>query len=431
MHRHRMINTVMVALLACALWLQGAGTVLAQCPGSAAVNSGFEEGFSERGAGEVTVANGWQPWWQQGPFENDGYNHRPEYKAEDAARFGRRRVRNGNWAQKMFNTYSTHHAGLRQQINVPAGSVVTLQAWGQAWSSGEDDANVSKGGAYALSVGIDPTGGTDFNSGNIAWSPRSSALDQWVELKVQARAQAGTVTLYLRGDAEYRLKHNDAYFDDVCVTVVRPTAPPPAPTKRPAPTNTPEPTATPEPTVEPSPTLAPTEPATPTPMPGSIRVFVFEDRDGDGVRDAEESVLAGAKVELLNAQRTPVASHVTDGSDGYTFEGLVPGSYLVVETDPPGYTSTSPNEWGVALAPGTQFDVTLADRFAPSPTPTRQPTTAPTAPPQPTAVPPTAPAPTPTPASHAAGGLGNLSGILVAVLALALPITLRVLKARI
>jgi len=36
----------------------------ADCPGNVLRNPGFEEGFSERGAGEVTVANGWEPFWQ-------------------------------------------------------------------------------------------------------------------------------------------------------------------------------------------------------------------------------------------------------------------------------------------------------------------------------------------------------------------------------
>ena len=33
----------------------------ADCPGNALVNPGFEEGFSDRGAGEVSIAIGWFP----------------------------------------------------------------------------------------------------------------------------------------------------------------------------------------------------------------------------------------------------------------------------------------------------------------------------------------------------------------------------------
>ena len=102
-----------------------------ECPGNVSVNPGFEEGFSERGACEVSVANGWFPWWQEGPGQDEGYNRRPEYKPEDASRYGRRRVRSGNFAQKFFNTFSTHNAGLLQQVQVPVESTLALSAWVQ------------------------------------------------------------------------------------------------------------------------------------------------------------------------------------------------------------------------------------------------------------------------------------------------------------
>jgi hypothetical protein len=287
-----------------------------------------------------------------------------------------------------------------------------------------------------MSVGIDPTGGTDFNSGNVVWSPRNGTLDQWVQMSVQARAQGGTITVYLRGDAEYRLKHNDAYFDDVCVTVA---APPPPPTRPPQPTNTPRPTNTPEPTEIPKPTETPeptVEPVTPTPAPGSIRVSAFEDKNGDGERGEGESLLAGVEIMVMNAQRTPVASLITDGSGVQIFDDLPPGSYILIESLPAGYVSTSPKEWAVALAPGTEIEVAFASQFAPSPTPTREPsaTPAPTETPvseSPTDVPTSTPVAAATPAPRTRGGLGSISGILVVLLALALPIALRLLKARI
>ena len=49
----------------------------AGCSGNVLVNPGFEEGFSDRGAGEVSVANGWFPWYQDGPGQNEGFYRRP------------------------------------------------------------------------------------------------------------------------------------------------------------------------------------------------------------------------------------------------------------------------------------------------------------------------------------------------------------------
>jgi hypothetical protein len=93
---------------------------------------------------------------------------------------------------------------------VPANSTVRLTAWAVSWSSDYDDPSVSDGGKYSLSVGIDPTGGTDWRSPDIVWSPASGTMDQWVQLAVEAQAQGGNVSAYLRGDADWPLKHNDA-----------------------------------------------------------------------------------------------------------------------------------------------------------------------------------------------------------------------------
>ena len=371
---------LVTGLLLLALLTVGLLPAWADCPGTPLRNAGFEEGFSTRGAGEVEVANGWTPFWQDGPFADEGLNRRPEFKAEDASRFGRRRVREGNWAQKWGNSYATHHAGIYQQVNVPAGSTVTLRAWAQAWSSSEDDPSVSTGGKYTLSVGIDPTGGTDWTSPNIVWSAPNYTLDQWVELTV---------------------------------------------------------TATPKPTSTPTATLSPTPEATATPKPAAIHVLAFEDRNGNGLRDTGEPLLAGAEITLHNLQRTPLATHKTDGaSEPYTFGGLAPGQYLVTEEDPPGYTSTAPKVWGVALAEGTEMTIAFGLRFAPTATPTWTPSPAPSPTAPATVAPATAaPTATPTPATTAAPTFGQrlyqVSGILVALIALVILVGYTWLKNRV
>lgn len=399
----------------------------AECPGNALVNGGFEGGFTSRGANEVVVANGWTPFWQDGPFAEDGYNRRPEYKDEDAARFGNRRVREGAHGQKWGSVFATHKGGVFQQVNVAVGSSLTLTAWAQAWSSTADDPATSTGGKFYLSIGIDPTGGTDWNSPNVVWSPVSTTLDQWVQLTVKAKAAAGTVTVYLRGDAEWRNKHNDAYFDDVCLAVV---TPPPPPTNTPRNTNTP--TITPTPSVTPTPTITETPTITPTPLPGLLGIYAFEDANGDGVRDADEPLLAGARFELLDTNRTSVATYETTGAgEPYYFGELRPGTYLLTEIDPPGYTSASPNQLSITVGAGASIVLGFADQVAPTPTPTL------TLTPTNTRIPPTKSAPTatlhPTPLpvqAKASGGLGSISGILVALVAVVLPLGLRFLRSR-
>jgi hypothetical protein len=241
------------------------------CPGPL-VNADFEGRYTERGAGELGIADGWNPWFK--PQEAPGINHRPEYKPEDASRFGTRRIHSGNFAQKFFSTFSTHTAGLWQQVGVPAGSQLTFSIWVQVWSSDGDDSNVSAApGNYRVQVGIDPTGGTDWSSPNVVWSDRVMVYDRWVQLQVSTQARAGTVTVFTAGIPEFPVKHNDSYWDDACLLVSAPVAPtkPPRPTNTPGPSPTPRPTNTPRPTstATPTATLPPTDTpvATDTPSP--------------------------------------------------------------------------------------------------------------------------------------------------------------------
>jgi len=429
MRRVSIIAVLLLLLLA--LVIGALPGVQAGCAGNALPNGDFEAGFSERGSGEVTVANQWTPYWQDGPDQDKGMNRRPEYKAEDANRYGRQRVKEGNYAQKWGNNYATHHGGVYQRGGVPAGSQVSVHVWAQAWSSEKDDPKSVSDGAYGLSIGLDPTGGADWTSSNIIWSERNGALNTWVEFTLAAQAQGDAVTIYLRGDAEWPVKHNDAYFDDVCLTVSAP-QPTAKPTSKPQPTNppAPKPSATPETEPTEAPTEAaeaPTAPApTDTPATGALRVVVFEDKNGNGLRDADEPLLPNARITLLNMQRAPVASHTTQGgSEQVTFASLAPGDYILTERDPDGYESTSPNEWAVTVLAGAQKELTFGDRAIPvSPTLTAEPSATPL---PPTEAPATA---TPVPVKAAGRGATTMSGLLVAALAVLLLVAVWFMRAR-
>jgi hypothetical protein len=416
MYVKRLIATFSIAcLIVPLLW---AMPVLAkpatqdECPGNVLANPSFEEGFSERGAGEVSVANGWFPWWQDGPGQDEGYYRRPEYKPEDAARYGRRRVRSGNFAQKLFNTFSTHNAGLYQQVQVPAESTLTLSAWVQAWSSQHHDpGTVVEPGNYRVYVGIDPAGGTDWNSPNVVWSEPRIEYNTWLHLQVQAKARAGTITVFLRGQPEFRTKFNDSYWEDTCLTVQRPT---PRPTA--IPTDTPTPTASPTATASPTPT------STPTPAPGNICASVYEDGNSNGQRDEGEGLVAGATITLLDASRVELERYTTDGvSEPYCFVGLVAGGYILQRQNAPAYVSTDADEMVVAVAPGETTDVAFGARFAPTPTATATATATPTA----------TPTPTPRPILDRVGSaIYGVSGIILAALALIITAGLQILRKR-
>ena len=448
----RVATAIMVGLVLLAAVTPVAAEPLAQgCEGL--VNADFEGSYSNRGAGEVTVADGWHPFWQDGPFQEDGYNRRPEYKPEDASRFGTRRVHSGNFSQKWFTTFSTHTGGIFQPVGgIPVGTKATFSAWVQVWSSQHHDPDtVVQPGNYRVSVGIDPTGGTDWRSPNIIWSEPRIEYNTWMNLSVSAVAKANTVTFYLRGQPEFRTQFNDSYWDDACLQL-----------ERPAPTNTPRPKPTNTPTITPTPTDTPTPPATetptntPLPPEASICIQVREDANANGATDPGEGLLAGATLKMAKLEGDVLGTYVTDGkTETYCFVTRDEGAYYLTELNPAGYESTSPDNWGVYVVPGVDMSFGFYDKLAPTPTstftstptstdtPTPTPTDTPTLVPTDTPVPtntvlptytPTldlAPPPTEAPEPQTMGAsLYNVSGIFVALIGLALMLGVRAKRAR-
>jgi hypothetical protein len=374
-------------------------------------NGNFEGGFSERGAGEVVVANGWEPWWQQGTQDQDanGFLKRPEYKPDSS--------RAGGTQQKFFNNYATHNAGIRQRVSVPRGSKLTLTARAYIWSSQEDNYGASnKAGNYAVMVGIDPTGGDNALAGSVVWSPARIEYDHWLDLRLEATAQADAVTVFLRGTVEYRVKNNNSYWDDVVLTAVeppptprpptatpRPTATPtdtPTPSPTSTPTDTPTPMDTPTPTVTATPTDTATPTASPTPEVGSLCVVAYEDADENGQWDGEERLLASRRIRLLDSGGNQLAEYVTNGeNEPFCFDELAPGIYQLVKQALIGGGTTSMQ---AAVVSGESLTVAFGDLVPPTSTPEPAVT------------------PTPQPSSFFLGMGSNIyqmSGILVLVLA--------------
>ena len=103
--------------------------------------------------------------------------------------------------------------------------------------------------------------------------------------------------------------------------------------------------------------------------------FVFEDLDADGIQDANESGIAGATVNLLQAGQV-IATATTDADGKYHFNDLQPGEYQVEFVTPDGFDMASPANVGgndaidsdgpltavVTLGPG-ESDLTLDAGF--------------------------------------------------------------------
>ena len=103
---------------------------------------------------------------------------------------------------------------------------------------------------------------------------------------------------------------------------------------------------------------------------GAIQGLVWDDQDGDGVMDEGEPPLAGAVLTLEEVQGPLVLTRTT-GADGYyLFGDLLPAYYDLTETDPPGYISTTPNQYTVRVEAGVTRTINFGDRLPPTATPT-------------------------------------------------------------
>jgi hypothetical protein len=86
--------------------------------------------------------------------------------------------------------------------------------------------------------------------------------------------------------------------------------------------------------------------------PLSINGTIFNDLNGNGLRDDGEPGLSGWKVRLMSDEEE-VSNVTSDDSGGYIFEGLLRGSYLIAQEMMPGWNQTTPG--------GQGYKVTLED----------------------------------------------------------------------
>ena len=125
----------------------------------------------------------------------------------------------------------------------------------------------------------------------------------------------------------------------------------------------------PTPTVAPQPTVPPAAAATqPTvvaaaPAPGGLCVQAFNDRNGNGLYDESEELVANVKFTVMSGD-TPAATYTTSGVDEpYCFTGLSPRAYTVRVEPPKNYAPTTDEQMGVALAAGQTANVSFGARL--------------------------------------------------------------------
>lgn len=163
------------------------------------------------------MAPDWTPWWlSHDPADPDWIIVMPEWKPASDAFTNPTRVRTGERAQQLFSFYATHEAGFYQQVLVEPGRDYCFSIWGHGWSAQDDDDAYSgpDDGILQQRIGLDPTGGTDWQSGNIIWGTARTQYDLYGLFEVSATANASTMTLFVYSQPAYAVKHNDVYWDD-------------------------------------------------------------------------------------------------------------------------------------------------------------------------------------------------------------------------
>lgn len=78
----------------------------------------------------------------------------------------------------------------------------------------------------------------------------------------------------------------------------------------------------------------------------TIGDLAWLDTVANDVQDAGDEPLVGITVELLDGNRVPLESTVTDGGGFYAFQGLPAGAYVVRFSPPPGYEAVDADQGG-------------------------------------------------------------------------------------
>jgi len=89
---------------------------------------------------------------------------------------------------------------------------------------------------------------------------------------------------------------------------------------------------------------------------------VFNDLDLSTTRNGSEPAISGVRVDLYDSIGTTlIRTFTTIAGGAYSFTNLPPGDYLVIETDPAGHVSTTPNTVPVTVGTGGSSTVNFGD----------------------------------------------------------------------
>jgi hypothetical protein len=113
------------------------------------------------------------------------------------------------------------------------------------------------------------------------------------------------------------------------------------------------------PTAGPSPSPEPRLP-TPSPQPGAgtLCVLVFNDRNGDSLRQEEELSIPGGQISINDRSgEVSLTDETTNGAEPQCFEELPEGNYNITVAIPDGYNPTTVLNYALKLEPGSETHI--------------------------------------------------------------------------
>jgi len=105
-------------------------------------------------------------------------------------------------------SYGTKTGGLYQTVSVAPGQEYDAAVWTLTYRVGGNPGDV------ANRLGVDPTGGTDPESGSIQWTPFRESQLAWVQLTLSITATSSNMTLFLHHRHLWALEWCISCFDD-------------------------------------------------------------------------------------------------------------------------------------------------------------------------------------------------------------------------
>ena len=183
---------------------------------------GTDHTFCER----AQMPEGWSPrWYPDGPPAPDDWIIMPEFTQSTPDQVNPDRVLSGDKSMHYFSFFTQHEAAVFQQIAVEPGVTYCFSAWGHAWSDRLDENFYSAtpdrpqdDGQLYQRAGIDPTGGTVYTASTVIWTDERKQYDLFGLFKLEAPAEADTMTVFVYSRSDFPVKHNDVYWDQAAFT---------------------------------------------------------------------------------------------------------------------------------------------------------------------------------------------------------------------